>query len=129
MEHKSVIVRTRKGNTVECFLFMTPNYNQGNVLPTFVSPKKIADKIELCHFVGGMLAVTLTSEKSNGNGKYNVVENVYFEKDLVTAIEVFTEYDTCRNIKVHYKNCVGCETERTKNEDKTPFDCNSFIAK
>jgi hypothetical protein len=99
MEHKSVIVRTRRGNTVNCFHFMTPNYNCGNVLPTFLSPSKIADKIELSHFVGGMLCVVLTSEKSNGNNKYNVIEKVYFEKDLVTEIEVFTEFDSCRSDK------------------------------
>jgi hypothetical protein len=99
MEHKSVIVRTRRGNTVDCFHFMTPNYNCGNVLPTLFNPSKIADKIELSHFVGGMLCVVLTSEKSNGNGKYNVIEKVYFEKDLVTEIEVFTEFDACRSDK------------------------------
>ena len=44
MENKAVIVRTRKENTANVFLFTTPNYNNGNVLPTFIKPDKVAMK-------------------------------------------------------------------------------------
>ena len=97
MEYKFVIVRTRKNSTENCFTFMTPNYNKGNVLPTFVSNKvKIADEIDFKFFVGGMLSVVLTSHKSNGKNKYDVVEEVMFDKELVTGIEIYTEYASVR---------------------------------
>lgn len=82
MEHKSVIVRTRKGNTVDCFLFMTPNYNCGNVLPTLLFPIKIADKIELSHFVGGMLCVVLTSKKAMETANTMLLKKYTLKKTL-----------------------------------------------
>lgn len=97
MEHKFVIVRTRKGNVVNCFSFMTSKYNGGNVLPTFIKPNKVADEIELKTFVGGLLSVTLTTHKNNGDKDYDVIEEVMFEKGLVTKIEIYTEYDCCRS--------------------------------
>lgn len=97
MENKAVIVRTRKENTANVFLFTTPNYNNGNVLPTFIKPDKVADKINLKHFEGGMLSVVLTSHKSNGVEKYKVVEEVMFEKGLVVGICIFTEFSSCRS--------------------------------
>lgn len=29
--------------------------------------------------------------------------------------------------KVYCKDCVGCETERSKDDDTTPFICSSFV--
>ena len=97
MEHKAVIVKTRKENTANVFLFTTPNYNKGNILPTFIKPDKVADEINLKHFEGGMLSVVLTSHKSNGVEKYKVVEEIMFEKGLVVDICIFTEFSSCRS--------------------------------
>lgn len=104
-EHKFVIVRTRIGNYVGCISFMTPHYNCGksSILPRFVKPDKIADKIELQHFVGGMLSVVLTTTVSNGIGTYDVVESVVFEKGIVTSIEIYTEFNECRSEKKYIK--------------------------
>jgi hypothetical protein len=59
----------------------------------------VADAIELKPFVGGMLSVVLTTYRTNGTQNYSIVEEVMFDKGLVTAIEVFTEFDSCRTSK------------------------------
>lgn len=103
-EHKFVIIRTRKGDIVDCFSFMTPEYNNGNVLPKFAKPKKVADEINLHPYVGGMLEVELKQYFFGGNISYPVIEKVYFEKELVTEIEVFTEFGPCRTKEQEVRN-------------------------
>ncbi len=98
-EHKFVIVRTRRGSVVDCYSFMTPDYNKGNTLPTLMSPNKVADEIDLLHFVGGKLVVRLKTKRTNGEKDYTVTEDVHFEEGIVTGVEIYTEFVSARGGK------------------------------
>lgn len=95
-EHKYVIVRTFINSIADCYAFSTPEYNKGNVLPKLIGGLKIADEIILKPHNGGVLEVELITVRTNGKNEYLTNERVYFDRGLVSAIEIFVEYDECR---------------------------------
>lgn len=95
-EHKFVIVRTFINSIADCYVFSTPEYNKRNVLPKLIGGLKIADEIILKPHNGGVLEVELITVRTNGKNEYLTNERVYFDRGLVSAIEIFVEYDECR---------------------------------
>lgn len=94
-EHKSIIVRTRKGNTVSCYHFTTIGRNNG--LPSgcnyFATFDKIAEIIDVIWNVGGDVFVLLCNTHPNG---FVVKETVVFDKEFVTSIEIETDFEELR---------------------------------
>lgn len=91
-EHKSIIVRTKKGNTISCYMFTTPGRNTHG-LPSgankYASFDKVAERLEINWNVGGDVFVYLYEEHPNG---FEVKETVVFNKEHVTGIEIETDF-------------------------------------
>ena len=95
-ENKSIIVRTRKGNTISCYHFTTYG-RDGDDIPSacdkYASFDKAAERIEINWNVGGDVFVYLYETHPNG---FEVKETVVFSKEYVTAIEIETDFDYLR---------------------------------
>ena len=95
-EHKSIIIRTRKGNTVGCYHFTT-YCRDCNDIPSacnkYASFDKAAERIEINWNVGGDVFVNLYDIHPNG---FEVKETVVFSKEYVTAIEIETDFKDLR---------------------------------
>jgi len=91
-ENKYVIVRTRIGNTSECYSFATIDYKRCITpqIPSFMGSDKFSDSIEVVKYVGGDLRIDL---KTKTSGDYEINEQVFFPKDIITAVEVHTEFN------------------------------------
>jgi hypothetical protein len=100
-EQKDIIVRTRKGNVVGCYHFATIGCNKDapSGRPKFGSFTKMAECVEINWNVGGDVFITLRCRHPNG---FNVEELVVFDKSVVTAIEIYTDFENLRN---HNKLC------------------------
>lgn len=95
-EHKSVIVRTRKGSTVDCFHFATTGRNHTDIpsgAPIYATYDKSAERIEVNWNVGGDLFVTLYNPHPNG---FDVVETVTFDKQYITEVTIQTDFKCLR---------------------------------
>ena len=95
-ENKSIIVRTRKGNTVGCYHFITYCRNNSDIPSAcnkYASFDKAAERIEVNWNVGGDVFISLYDTHPNG---FEAVETVVFSKDYVTAIEIETDFDNLR---------------------------------
>jgi len=95
-ENKSIIVRTRKGNTVGCYHFITYGRNANNLPKAcqhYASFDKAAERIEIGWNVGGDVFVNLYEVHPNG---FTICESVIFDKKYVTAIEIETDFDNLR---------------------------------
>lgn len=95
-EHKSIIVRTKKGNTVGCYHFTTYGRND-ETLPSgasrFSTFDKISDRVEISWNVGGDVFVSLYEIHPNG---FEAVEHIVFDKRYVTDIEIETDFKNLR---------------------------------
>lgn len=95
-ENKSIIVRTRKGNTVGCYRFTTYCRDSNNIPAAcnkYASFDKAAERIEVNWNVGGDVCINLYEQHPNG---FEVKESVVFSKEYVTAIEIETDFDNLR---------------------------------
>lgn len=91
-EHKSIIVRTKKGNTVDVFSFVTTGKFSDN-LPSacnkLASFDKVADRVEINWNVGGDVFITLYNPHPNG---FEIKETIVFDKEYVTEITIETDF-------------------------------------
>lgn len=95
-ENKSIIVRTRKGNTISCYHFTTYGRDGDDIPPAcnkYVTFDKIAERVEVNWNVGGDVFVNLYDSHPNG---FEAKETVIFDKKYVTAIEIETDFDNLR---------------------------------
>jgi hypothetical protein len=97
-ENKSVIVRTRKENTVGCYHFVTYG-RDGNNLPNgcskYATFDKAAERIEINWNVGGDVFIKLYDTHPNG---FEVCEAVVFDRKYVTGIEIETDFNALRDL-------------------------------
>jgi hypothetical protein len=95
-EHKSIIVRTRKGNTEGCYHFITYGRNDDtlpNACDRYSTFDKAAERIEINWNVGGDVCVNLYDDHPNG---FVVKESVVFDKKYVIGIEIETDFKNLR---------------------------------
>lgn len=94
-EQKSIIVRTRKGNTINCYHFMTHgrNVDAPSSCSHLVTCDKNAERIEFTWNIDGDVVILLTNKHPNG---FDVTERVIFDKRIVTGIEVETDFEELR---------------------------------
>ena len=95
-ENKSIIVRTRKENTVGCYHFITYCRDSSNIpsgCNKYASFDKAAERIEVNWNVGGDVFINLYEMHPNG---FEVKETVVFDKQHVTAIEIETDFEDLR---------------------------------
>ena len=95
-EYKSIIIRTRKGNTVGCYHFITScvNKNPPSARQHYTTFDKCAERIEINWNVGGDVFIYLYERHPNG---FDVVEKIVFDKQYVTSIEIETDFTDLRN--------------------------------
>jgi hypothetical protein len=95
-ENKSIIVRTKKGNTFGCYSFTTYG-RDSKTLPSgasrYATFDKAAHRIEINWNVGGDVFIYLYEKHPNG---FNIVEKVIFDKEYVTAVEIETDFNDLR---------------------------------
>jgi hypothetical protein len=95
-EQKSIIIRTKKGNTVNCYHFTTYGRDSHD-LPSganrYATFDKAAERIEVNWNVGGDVFIRLYERHPNG---FDVVDTVVFDKKFVTAIEIETDFKNLR---------------------------------
>lgn len=101
-ECKGIIIRTRKGNTVGCYHFITSGINRmpPSARQHYVSFDKCAERVELSWNVGGDVTIYLYERHPNG---FEVVEKVIFDKRYVTAIEIETDFMDLRDKVIEEK--------------------------
>jgi hypothetical protein len=95
-EVKSILVRTKKGNTLTCYHFIGVN---ANTIPPecrqhYASYDKVAERVEITWNVGGDVFIYLYNTHPNG---FEVVERVLFDRRWVTNIEIETDFTELRN--------------------------------
>lgn len=96
MEHKSIIVRTRKGNTEGCYHFTTYGRDNDDIpsgCDRFSTFDKIAERVEVNWNVGGDVIIILYETHPNG---FEVMERVVFDKRCVTGIDIETDFKNLR---------------------------------
>ena len=91
-EHKSIIIRTRKDNTVIAYMFTTYSMGFGDrpsACQKYATFNKIADRVEISWNVGGDVFIHLYQKHPDG---FEAVEKIVFDKKNVTAIEIETYF-------------------------------------
>lgn len=96
-KNKSIIVRTKKGNTVGCYSFLTMGHQQNkpSIIKTFAStPTAWGQELDINYNLGGDTFVMATHEHPNG---FDVIETFVFPREFVTGIEIETDFKEFRN--------------------------------